>query len=59
MIAAVPSIKWKYRENDDWTYYKDAEPDLTGDKTIIVKMGRTGTYLKVKQVQLMNLHNKH
>ena len=48
LIASVPSMQWKYREEDDWTFYGDEEPDLTGNKTVIVRMGRTGTYLESK-----------
>lgn len=46
LIAAVPSMQWKYREEDEWTFYRDAEPDLTGNKTVIVRMGRTGVYVE-------------
>lgn len=45
LIGAVDSIEWEYNENDDWKFYKDSKPDLTGDKTIILRMGATGTYL--------------
>ena len=45
LIAAVPTMLWKYNENDDWTYYRDAEPDLSGDRDVIVKAGATGVYL--------------
>ncbi len=45
LIAAGPVMQWKYREEDEWTFYRDAEPDLTGNKTVIVRMGATGVYL--------------
>ncbi len=45
LIASTPEIQWKYREEDNWTFYRDQEPDLTGDKAIIVRMGATGVYL--------------
>jgi len=48
LIAAVPTMMWKYNENDKWTYYKDAEPDLSGDRDVIVKAGATGLYLASK-----------
>ena len=38
LIASVPSMQWKYREEDDWIFYSDEEPDLTGNKTVIVRM---------------------
>ena len=44
-IAASPAMQWKYREEDEWTSYSIAEPDLTGDKSVIVRVGATGTYL--------------
>lgn len=45
LLGAVDKIEWKYKEEDDWTFYGEKEPDLTGDKSIIVRMGATGTYL--------------
>lgn len=48
VIAAVPTMMWKYKETDEWTYFKDAEPDLTGDKAVIVRAGATGLYLPSK-----------
>ncbi len=45
LIASVPGMEWKLNETDQWTLYQDAEPDLTGDKTISVRMAATGTYL--------------
>ncbi len=45
LLAAVPAMQWKYREEDNWTFYRDSEPDLTGDKTVIVRMGATGVHL--------------
>ncbi len=45
MLGTVDSIQWKYKETDAWKYYGDSKPDLTGDKTIILRMGATGTHL--------------
>lgn len=45
MLGAVDSIQWKYEETDEWRYYGDETPNLTGDKTVILRMGATGTYL--------------
>ena len=45
LIGAVDSIEWKYNENDNWTFYGKKKPDLTGNKTVILRMGATGTYL--------------
>ena len=44
-IASNPIMEWKYRENDNWTSYRDNEPDLTGNKTVTVRMGGTGVCL--------------
>ncbi len=44
-IGATPTIQWKFKEGDDWKFYSEKEPDLTGDKTVILRMGATGEYL--------------
>ncbi len=51
LIAAVPGMEWKLNENDQWTLYKNAEPDLTGNKTVSVRMAATGTHLVGETVQ--------
>lgn len=48
LIAATPVMMWKLKENDPWTLYKDSVPDLSGDKSITVKVAATGTYLESK-----------
>ncbi len=45
LVAAVLGMEWKLNENDQWTLYKNAEPDLTGNKTVSVRMAATGTHL--------------
>ena len=45
LMAASPAMQWKYREEDNWTFYRDEEPNLTGDKSVIVRMGATGVHL--------------
>lgn len=55
IMATVPVMQWKLNEGDEWTYYKDAVPDLTGNKTVTVKMGATGVYLAGKILKHMNL----
>ena len=45
VIGATDNMEWKYNQNDSWTSFKDEIPDLTGDKTVIVRMGATGVYL--------------
>ena len=45
IIGATDIMEWKYTENDSWTSYKEQIPDLTGDKTVIVRTGATGVSL--------------
>ena len=45
LIGATSAMQWKYEETDEWTSYSEAEPDLTGDKSVIVRMGATGVHL--------------
>ena len=50
-MASVPGMEWKLNETDPWTLYKDAQPDLTGNKTVSVRMAATGTRLVGESVQ--------
>ncbi len=45
MIAVNLSTEWRYTENESWTSYSEASPDLTGDKTIQLRQGATGVRL--------------
>ena len=45
MIAINLSTQWRYDENEPWTSYSEASPDLTGNKTIQLRQGATGTRL--------------
>ena len=45
LIGVTDTVEWKYEENEKWTSYSEAEPDLTGNKTLIVRAGATGIYL--------------
>lgn len=49
LIGATDTMEWKLNENDDWTLYGEQEPDLTGNKTLIVRTGATGIYLASKE----------
>ncbi len=51
MIASVPGMEWKLNETDEWTSYQEAEPNLTGDKTVFVRMAATGTHLEGETVE--------
>lgn len=53
LIGATDSMQWKYISSQasqsdltsgGWTFYRDKAPDLSGDKTILVRMGATGVY---------------
>ena len=45
MIAVNLSTQWRYTENDPWTSYSEASPDLTGNKVVQLRQGATGTKL--------------
>ena len=45
MIGVTLSTQWRYSENEPWTFYSDASPDLTGNKTVQLRQGATGTRL--------------
>ena len=45
VVGANLTMEWRMNETDAWTSYRDASPDLTGDKTVQVRVGSTGTAL--------------
>lgn len=45
LIGNTAGLEWKYKEEDQWTSYKEEQPDLSGDKTLIVRTAATGVYL--------------
>ena len=45
IVGANLTMEWRMNETDAWTSYKDASPDLTGDKTVQVRVGATSTAL--------------
>lgn len=52
VIGANDTMEWKMNETDKWTSFKEKAPDLTGNKTVIVRIGRTGTFLASPEVTL-------
>ena len=58
VIGATDTMEWrmvntkKSRAAEGWTSFKEKEPDLTGDKTVEVRVGRTGVYLESESVTL-------
>ena len=59
VIGATEVMEWrmiskkeKATNKDGWTSFKDADPDLTGDKKVEVRIGRTGVYKESEAVTL-------
>ncbi len=45
IIGVNLSTQWRYSEDESWTSYSEGSPDLTGNKTIQLRQGATGTRL--------------
>ncbi len=45
VIGVNDTYEWRMNENEAWTSYRVAEPDLTKDATVQVRIGATGVYL--------------
>ncbi len=45
MVGVTLSTQWRYSENEPWTAYSESSPDLTGNKTVQLRQGATGTRL--------------
>ena len=45
VIGVNLSTEWRYTETDKWTSYGTASPNLTGNKTLQLRQGATGTRL--------------
>ena len=54
LIGATNAMEWKYNEGDEWTSYSKEEPDLTGSKSVIVRMGATGVHLADTKTKTYN-----
>ena len=54
LIGATNAMEWKYNEDDEWTSYSKEEPDLTGNKSVIVRMGATGVHLADTKTKTYN-----
>ncbi len=52
VIGATDAMQWRYTEKDDWTSFKEREPNLTGNKTVSVRVGKTGIFLASPSVTL-------
>lgn len=45
VVGVDLTYEWRNSESDEWTSYKKASPDNTGNKTLYVRRGNTGTQL--------------
>lgn len=45
VVGVDLTYEWRFSELDSWTSYSKSSPDLTGDKTIMVRVGANGTRL--------------
>lgn len=45
IVGVTLNTEWRYTEEDSWTSYNVASPDLTGNKTVQVREAATGTAL--------------
>jgi len=43
VIGVTSVTEWRYTENEEWTPYHVASPDLTGDKKVQIRQAATGT----------------
>ena len=54
VVGVNTDTHWRYTENDQWTSYNVASPDLTGNKTVQVRQGATGTKLASSASEIYN-----
>lgn len=45
VIGVTTAIEWRLKDTDNWTSYQDASPNLTGDKTVEIRVGANKTSL--------------
>ena len=45
VVGVDLTMEWRMTESDPWTSYATSSPDLTGNKTVQVRVGATGTKL--------------
>ena len=45
VVGVNLNTEWRYTENDNWISYSVTSPDLTGNKTVQIRQGATGTCL--------------
>lgn len=52
VIGATDIMEWRMKGSNTWTSFKNSKPDLTGNKTVIVRIAKTGIYMESKEVTL-------
>ena len=45
VVNVTNSYEWRYNSSDTWTSYKTAQPNLSGNKSVEVRIGAYGTNL--------------
>ncbi|MDE5539287.1 MAG: discoidin domain-containing protein, partial [Bacilli bacterium] len=45
VVGVDLTYEWRNSEYDDWTSYKEASPNIVGNKKLYVRVGANGTYL--------------
>lgn len=50
VVGVDLTYEWRNNESDPWTSYREGSPDNTGDKTLYVRRGNTGTQLASNSV---------
>lgn len=45
LIAATDAMEWRFSDTESWTSFATSKPDLTGYKTVTVRVAATGTCL--------------
>lgn len=45
VVGATDIMEWRYNASEPWVSYTKAVPDLSGDKSVQVRIGATGTRL--------------
>lgn len=51
VINATEEMEWSY-DNINWTFFSDSAPDLSGDKTVYVRLATDGTAFASDSVEL-------
>ncbi len=58
VVGANLTMEWRMAGTSQWTSYRTSSPDLTGDATVEVRVGATGTFLPSNYVSLSYTKNE-